>query len=83
MIVIPYEMKKAMNYNTIKLIGKFCPIKRGILSHRIYTDKQVSGETVSLAIIKSNNISIIVVLQIFYIDIKNIIIGAKYNRNIS
>jgi hypothetical protein len=83
MIIISDEMKKAVNDDPVELIGKLGPVERGVLPDGIYAYEKVSGETVSFTIIESNDVRIIIVLQIFYIDIQNIIIGAEYNRNVS
>ena len=72
-----------MDYYPVKFIGKVNTIKGSVFPYGIYAYEKVSAEAVSFAIIKGYNIRIIIVLQIFNIDIQNIIIGTKYNRNVS
>ena len=83
MVIISYKVQKAVDNHAVKLIGKLGPIEGGVFTHGINTDKKVSGKAIALTIVKGNNIRIIIVLQIFYIDIQNIIIGTKYNGNVS
>ena len=83
MIIISDEMKKAVNNDPVELIGKLGPVERGVFPDGINAYEKISGEPVSFTIIESNDVSIIIVLQIFYIDIQNIIIGTKYNGNVS
>jgi len=83
MVIISYKVQKTVNNDTVKLIVEVHPIKRSILTDRIDADKKISGQSLSLAIVKGNDISKIIVSQIFYIDIQNIIIGTEYHRNIA
>ena len=79
MVVITYQVQQAMNNDTIEFIRKFGSVKTGIFANGIYTDEKVTGKPVSLTVIKGNNVRVIIVVQIFYIDIQNIIIGAEYH----
>jgi len=83
MVIISYKVQKAVDNHAVKLIGKLGPIEGGVFTHGINTDKKVSGKPLTLTVVKGDNVRIIIVLQIFYIDIKNIIIGTKYNGNVS
>ena len=64
MIIISDKMKKTMNDDTVKLILKFSPILDSILSNTIYTYKEVTGKTVTFTIVKSNDVSKVVMLEI-------------------
>ena len=83
MVVIADKMQQPVHDYPIQFIGKLRPVKGGVLLHGINADEKVSGEAVSLTIIESDNVGIIIVLQIFYIDVQNIIIGAKYYSNVT
>ena len=83
MVIVADEVQQAVHDDAIELIRKLRPVKSGILPHGIYGDEKVSGEAVSLAVIEGDDIGIIIVLQIFYIDIQYIIIGTEYYRNVS
>jgi hypothetical protein len=69
MVIIANKMQKAMDNDSIQLIGKLCTIEGSIFTDRIHTDKKISGKAVALTIVESNDVCIIIVLQIFYIDI--------------
>ena len=82
-VVIADQVKQAVHDHPVQLVGELDAIEHGVLADGIHGDKQVAGEAVPLAVIEGDDVGIIIVLQIFYIDIQNKIIGAKYNRNIT
>ena len=83
MIIVSNKVKKTVDYDAVKFYRELNPKERSVLAHRVYGNKQISRQSLTLAVIKSDNVSIIIVLQIFYIDIQNIIIGTKYNGNVT
>ena len=83
MVIVANQVQYAMDNHTIQLVGKLCPIVQSVFPYGINADKQISRQAVSFTIVKGNNVCIVIVLQIFYIDIQNIIIGTKYNGNVS
>ena len=72
-----------MNNDPVQFFGKITSIERGVFPDRINTDEQISGKTVSFTIIKGDDISIIIVLQILDIHIKNIIVRTKNNGDVT
>jgi hypothetical protein len=76
-------VKEAVYDDAVQFIGKLGPVERSVLPNGIDGDEKVSGEAVSLTVVEGNDICVVIVLQIFYIDIQNIIIGTKYHSNVS
>ena len=83
MVVVTNQMQHAMDNDPVEFIRELRPVKSGIFTHGINADKEVSAEPIPLTVVKGDDVCIIIVFQIFYIDIQNIIIGTKYNRYIS
>ena len=72
-----------MNHHPIQFFWKFCSILDGIIPDRINADEKVTGQSISFAIIESNDVGEVIMLKIFLIDIKNIIVWTEYYRNVS
>lgn len=83
MVVITNQMQEAVDDDAVKFIGKGGSIKGGVFAHGIDRDEKVSAKGIALAIVKGDNVRVIIVLQIFYIDIQYIFIGTKYNGNVA
>ena len=69
MIVITYKMKDTMNYYSIELFLEFCSVLLSILSDRINTYEEIARKTITFSIIESDDISEIVMLEIFLVYI--------------
>ena len=76
-------MKNAMHDNTVEFIFETGRIMRSIVLDRINTDEQVTRKDISITIIESNNVSIIIVLQILLIYIKKVAVRTKNNVDIA
>ena len=72
-----------MNDDPVELIGKLSPILDGIFPDRIDTDEKITGKSVTLAIIESDDIREIIMLKIFLIDIQYIIVRTEDYGNVS
>ena len=83
MVVIPDQVQQAVHDHPVQFVGELDTVEHGVLPDGIYGDEKVAGEVVSFTVIEGNDVGVIIVLQIFYIDIQNKIIGAEYNRNIA
>ena len=83
MIIVTYQVKKTVDNDAIELSGKINTVKGSVFPHGVNGDKQISGQSRTLAIIKGNDISVIIVSQIFNVDIQQIFIGTKYNANVA
>ena len=66
-----------MDHDSVKLIFEFGSILDGILSYSIYTDEKITGKTVTLTIVESDDVGEIVMLKIFLIDIKKIVVWTE------
>ena len=76
-------MKQTVNNDTIQLIIERRRKFRGIVTNRIYTDKEIARKNIALTIIKSNDISIIIMLKVLHIDIEDIRVRTENNINIT
>ena len=83
MIVITDKMKDAMHDDPVELILELGSIFDRILPYSIHTDEEVSGEPVPLTVIKSYDVSEVIMLKILLIDIQYIIIGTEYDGDVS
>ena len=72
-------MKNTMNNHPVQLFLEIGTIFDSILSDSIDTDKKVAGKFVTFAVIESDYISKVIMLEIFLIDIQNIIIRTEYD----
>lgn len=83
MVIITYEVEKTVHNHTMQLIFELCSIIDCVFTHRVHTDEQITGEYVTLTIIKCDDISEVIMLKILHIHIKDIIIRAEYYVNIT
>ena len=77
MVVIADKVEKTMDDYPVQFIAEFSPVERSVFTDGIDAYEKVPAENVSLAIIESNYIGIIIVLEIFEIDIKDIIVRTE------
>lgn len=54
-----------------------------VFFHPVDTNKKISRDALAGVVIEGNNISIIMVVEVFFIDLKQIIIRTKNNINFS
>ena len=66
-----------MHHYPVKLVREFSPILQGVFSDTVNTYEQVTGQPVSLTIIKSDYIGKIIVLKIFLIHIQDIVVRTE------
>ena len=83
MIVITYKMKDTMNYYSIELFLEFCSVLLSILSDRINTYEEIARKTITFAIIESDDISEIVMLEIFLVYISYIVVRTEDDGDVS
>lgn len=72
-----------MNYDPMKFLSKLCSIKYRILAHGINAYKQVAGNHWLFGVVKSDNISKIVMAQILQIDVEYVRVGAENDVDIA
>ena len=82
MVIITDEMKQSVNNDSIHFIIKSGLVKRRIIQNGINADKKVSGNNIIDTIIKSDDISEIIMRKIFLIDIKKIIVRTENDIDI-
>lgn len=82
MVVISDKMEDTMYYDPVKLIRELGTVKHGIFAHGIHAYEKIAGENVALAIVKSDYVSKIIVMQILLVDVQYIIVRAENNIDI-
>ena len=82
-VVVTNQMKKTMNNDPVEFLIELGTIFNGILTNGVDTDEQISGKLVSLTIVKSNDVSKIVMLKVAHVDIEDVIVGTKDYVNIT
>ena len=83
MVIITYQMQKTMHHHSVQFFRKFSSILDGIIPDSIDTYKKVTGKSVTLTIIESDDICEVIMLKILLVDIKNIIVRTEYYGNIT
>ena len=83
MIIIADEMENAMNYDSVEFFLELGSILDSIFTDTIDADEKITGKSVALAIIESDDISEIVMLEILLVYIKNVIVGTEDDGNVS
>ena len=77
MIVITYKMKNTVDNDSVKLGIEICLVKCRIVPDSIDTDEKVTGKNIPLAVIKSNDVSIVMMIEGSDIDIENVRVGTE------
>ena len=72
-----------MNDYSVKFLFEFGSVLGSIFPYAVDTYEKITGESVSLAVIKCNDIGEVIVLEIFLIYIQYIIIRTEYYGNVS
>lgn len=75
MIIITYKMKYSMNDDPVQLFLEVGTVLDGILPDTVNTYEKITGQPVTLAIIESDDVSEVIMLKIFLIDIQDIIVS--------
>jgi hypothetical protein len=82
-IIITDEMQKTVDNNPVKFVLKRGPVINGIFADGIDTDEKIAGKTVAAAIVESDDIRVIIVLEILEINVKDVIIRTENDGNIT
>lgn len=82
MVVISHEMKKAMDYDTVKLFLEPGAELDGILTDGIDADEEVPREPVTLTIVESDDVGEIVMMEKPLVDVEHIIVRTEDYRDV-
>lgn len=77
MVIVTYQMQKPVDDDTVKFILEVSPELQGVLPHGIHAYEKVSGKTVALAIVESDDVREIVVLQELLVYVEDIVVGTE------
>ena len=83
MIIVSDEMKDSMNNYSVQFLLEFSSILWSILPDTVYTDEEITGKSVTFAVIKSYDIGEVIVLKIFLVYIQYIIVGTEDDRDLT
>ena len=83
MVVISDKVKDSMDYDPVEFIIKSGTVERSIIPDGIYTYEKVAGKDFTFTIIERYYIDIVIVLELFLVDLKEIRVGTKYDVYIS
>ena len=83
MIIITQKMENSMDNDSVQFLLKFRMEMGGIVGNRIDTDNKITRDNIPFAIVECNDISIIVMMQKFLVDRKDMLIGAELNAYVS
>ena len=67
-------MEKTMDYNPVQLVQKLRSVKVRVVPDGINAYEQVAGKSVSFAIIKGDDVCVVVVTQILIVYFENLLI---------
>ena len=83
MVVVTYQVEKSVNHHAIQLLVEVHTIELGIILHAVYADEQISTEDILLAVVESNDVSKLIVLEIFHINVEDIVIRTENDVNVT
>lgn len=83
MVIVTYQVKQAMNHHAIQFLVEVDAIELGIILHAVYTDEQISTEDILLAVIESDDVGKVIVLEIFHINVEDIVIRTENDVNVT
>lgn len=72
-----------MYHHPIKFVLKLSSIVRGIFTDTVDTYEQIARQNILLTVVKSNDVGVIVVTEVFEVDLKDVGVGAKDDVNIA
>ena len=70
-------MKNTVDNDAVKLGIEICLIEICIVPYSIDTDEKVAGKNIALAVIKSDDVSIVMMIKGSDVDIENIRVGTE------
>ena len=70
-------MKNTVDNDSVKLGIEICLVKCRIVPDSIDTDEKVTGKNIPLAVIKSDDVSIVMMIEGPDIDIENVRVGTE------
>ncbi len=82
-VVDATKVENAVDDDTIQLFVIRHALLFGIGAHGIERDEEVAREAVALTIVESDDVGVVVVLEILAIDFQNFLIVAEYIGNIA
>lgn len=82
MVVISHEMKKSMDYDTVKLFLEPGAELDGILTDGIDADEEVPREPVTLTVVEGDYVGEIVMVKKPLVDVEHIIVRTEDYRDV-
>ena len=76
-------MKNTVDNDSVKLGIEICLVKCRIVPDSIDTDEKVTGKNIPLAVIKSDDVSIVMMIEGPDIDIENVRVGTENNIDLT
>ena len=76
-------MKNTVDNDTVQLGIEICLVKCSIVPDSIDTDKKVAGKNIPLAVIKSDDVSIVMMIEGPDVDIENVRVGTENNIDLT
>ena len=76
-------MKNTVDNDSVKLGIESCLVKCRIVPDSIDTDEKVTGKNIPLAVIKSDDVSIVMMIEGPDIDIENVRVGTENNIDLT
>jgi hypothetical protein len=77
MVVVSDKVKDSVHHHAVEFILELRPVLDGVFTDAVDADEKVSGNLVALAIVKGDDIGVIVVLKELAIDGKDVLVVAE------
>ena len=83
MIVITDQMKDTMDNDPVQLVLEFSSIFKRIFTDTVDADEQVTGESITFAIIEGDDVCEIIMLKLLLVYIQDVVVGTEDYRYVT
>ena len=77
MVIVTDQMKQAMDDDPVEFGFEGCAVKGGIVADGVDADEQIARQGIPFAIIKGNDVGIVLVPEITDVHVKDVRVGTK------
>ena len=81
-VVVADQVQQAMNDYPVQLVGEFRPVEGRVLTNRINADEQVAVQAVSFAVVESDDVREVIMLEILHVHIQDVVVRTENNGDI-
>jgi hypothetical protein len=83
MVIVTYKVQQAMDDDTVKFLVETRFEIDGIVTDAVHTYEKVTGKDITFAIIESDDVSIIVMMEIFPVHTEKILVRTENDIDVA